>query len=208
MKKQEGNLEERIVATALRLFNERGIEYVGMRELATELGIRIGNLNYYFPTKDDLVYRLSQELAQDNNQTIVAMEVISMTAFFDMLRQVFDNHVKYRCLMLSFVHIIQRNAAIARRYNKTLTERNQTWDKNVKALITSREIKANKTEIDFLVSTLALVARFWISESVVSFRDETEEKQKRHYLALIARVFLPYATTKGRKFLNLMLAQE
>lgn len=81
MKKHEVGLEARIVETALRLFNESGIEYVGMRELAAVLGIRIGNLNYYFPTKDDLVYRISLELAQQNSSTIVPVERITLPAF-------------------------------------------------------------------------------------------------------------------------------
>jgi AcrR family transcriptional regulator len=206
MKKHEAGLETRIVETALRLFNESGIEYVGMRELATVLGIRIGNLNYYFPTKDDLVYRISLELAQENARTIVAVEHITLPAFFDMVQQVFDNHVKFRCLMLSFVHIVQRNAAIAKRYSKTQSERSETWEKNVRGLVASKEIKATKSEIDFLVSTISLIARFWISEAVVSFRNEPEEIQKKYYVAMIARIFLPYATARGRKFLLSLLA--
>src|SRR5918995_2707821 len=100
MKKGDYPLESRIVDTALEMFNASGIEYVGMRELATALGIRIGNLTYYFPTKDDLVYRLSLQLAEENSRTIIAVEAMTMPLFFDMLRMVFRNHVKYRCLML------------------------------------------------------------------------------------------------------------
>lgn len=43
--------KERIVSKALELFNEHGIEYVGLRELAAHLGIRVSNITYYFPTK-------------------------------------------------------------------------------------------------------------------------------------------------------------
>src|SRR5204863_4216516 len=106
---------------------ESGIEYVGMRELAASLDMRIGNLTYYFPTKDDLVNRLSLDLAEENSKTIVPMEEVTMVGFFDMLVQVFRNHVKYRCLMVSFVHLIERNPQISKRYNKTQVSRNETW---------------------------------------------------------------------------------
>jgi AcrR family transcriptional regulator len=86
-------VEKRVVDTALKMFNESGIEYVGMRELATALGMRIGNLTYYFPTKDDLVYRLSLELAEENNKTIVAITNMNMELFFDMIDKVFHTHV-------------------------------------------------------------------------------------------------------------------
>lgn len=207
MKKAEAGLETKIVDTALKMFNERGIEYVGMRELAAKLDIRIGNLNYYFPTKDDLVNRLSLHLAEENSRTIVPMEQITMPLFFEMLLQVFRNHLKYRCLMLSFVHIVQRNPAISRRYSKTISERNATWQKNIQGLIDSKYIAADRGEVEFLVSSIALIARFWISESAVSFRNQSEEEQIRYYCNMIARIFFPYATTKGKKYLEQLLEQ-
>lgn len=208
MGKKESTLEYRIVETALRMFNDKGIEYVGMRELAAELGIRIGNLTYYFPTKDDLVNRISLELARENSDTMVPVEQISMAIFFDVIEQVFRNHLKYRCLMLSFVHIVQRNASIAKRYRKTQSERKSTLLHNIRSLIKLKEIQANKAEIDFLVSAISLIARFWISESVVSYGSESETEQGNRYIRMIARIFFPYATAKGRRCLKIIPANE
>jgi len=202
MKKDANALEERIVDTALKMFNESGIEYVGMRELATTVGIRIGNLTYYFPTKDDLVYRLSIQLAEENAKTIVPLEGMTMPMFFEMLQQVFKNHLKYRCLMLSFVHIMQRNPLLAKRYSKTQTERSDTWAKNIHALVESKFVVADKDEVAFLVSSIALIARFWISEAAVSFRNQSDDDQIAHYLNMVARIFLPYTTAKGKRYLE------
>jgi len=191
--------EKKIVEKALQMFNESGIEYVGMRELAGALEMRIGNLTYYFPTKDDLVNRISLDLAEENNRTIVPVEKVTIKTFFKMLQQVFRNHIKYRCLMLSFVHIMQQNPIIAKRYGKIQATRNETWLKNIQALKQGKYISANTAEIDFLVSTIALIARFWISEAAVSFKDQSESQQQQHYTRMIARIFLPYSTIKGRR---------
>lgn len=193
-------MEERIVEKALEMFNEAGVEYVGMRELAAALDMRIGNLTYYFATKDALVDRLSQSLAEENNRTIVPLKDMSMTSFFGMLDSVFRNHVKYRCLMLSFVHLMERNPLIAKRYGKTQARRNETWALNVTALKNGKYIETkSQAEIDFLVSSIAFIARFWISEAAISFKGVDEETQMKHYLGMVARVFLPYTTAKGRK---------
>ena len=204
MKNDANPLEERIVDMALKMFNESGVEYVGMRELAAAVGIRIGNLTYYFPTKDDLVNRLSIQLAEENSKTIVPLEGMTMPVFFEMLEQVFKNHLKYRCLMLSFVHIMQRNPLIAKRYSKTQSERSDTWGKNIHALIASRYLSAGKEEVAFLVSSIGLIARFWISEAAISFRNQSEDDQITHYLRMIARIFLPYSTPKGKKYLEVL----
>jgi AcrR family transcriptional regulator len=161
--------------------------------------MRIGNLTYYFPTKDDLVNRLSLDLAEENNKTIVSLEQMTMKAFFDMLRQVFRNHVKYRCLMLSVVHIMEQNPIIAKRYSKVQSKRNETLSNNIHALQKGKYIAADKKEVDFLVSTTGLIARFWISEAAVSFKHLTAERQQQHYLRMIAQIFLPFATTQGKR---------
>jgi AcrR family transcriptional regulator len=193
------SVEESIVKKALEMFNEKGVEYVGMRELAASLNMRIGNLTYYFPTKDDLVNRLALELADENSRTIVVLERMTMDGFFSMLKQVFNNHHKYRCLMLSFVHLMQRNPLIAKRYSKTQVQRYDIWSKNVDALIEGKYIKADVKEAAFLVSSIAFVARFWLSEAAISFNNLSPDEQARHYIKMIARIFLPYATAKGRQ---------
>jgi len=206
--KSKSPVEQRIIDTALKLFNETGIEYVGMRELAAALDMRIGNLTYYFPTKDDIVNRISLELAEENNKTIVVKTEMTMDAFMEMLQHVFYNHIKYRYLMLSFVHLIERNPLIAKRYSKTQSERNATWTRNIQALIDSKNLVADPAEVDFLTSTIALIARFWISEAVISFKGQHHDRQARHYLKMIARIFLPYATKKGKASLEAILASE
>lgn len=197
--------EKKIVETALRMFNESGIEYVGMRELAGALKMRIGNLTYYFPTKDDLVNRLSLDLSEENNKIIIPVDQVTMKTFFAMLQQVFHNHVRYRCLMLSFVHIMQQNPIIAKRYGKIQTARNEAWFKNIKALRDGKYISAGTQEMDFLVSTIGLIARFWISEAAIAFKNVSEEQQLQHYTKMIARIFLPYATAKGKRDLEELL---
>ena len=107
--------------------------------------------------------------------------------------------------MLSFVHIMKRNPLVAKRYSKIQADRNNVWLTNIQALKANKYLSANKKEIEFLVSTIALIARFWISEAAVSFKDGSEEEQTQHYLKMIARIFLPYSTEKGALFLEKFL---
>jgi AcrR family transcriptional regulator len=207
--KKISETEERIVTKALEMFNQAGVEYVGMRELAAALDMRVGNVTYYFPTKDDLVNRLSIDLADENNRTIIPMDEVTMKGFFEMLRQVFQNHLKYRCLMLSFVHLLERNPIIAKRYGKIQSKRNETWSNNVLALKKGKFITTDdQGEIDFLVSSIALIARFWISEATISYKNHNEQEQIAHYLNMIARIFLPYATAKGKKELEELMGNK
>lgn len=202
MERKSGT-EEKIVQKALDMFNDKGIEYVGMRELATALNMRVGNLTYYFPTKDDLVDRLSMELAAANNNIIVPSERLTIKEFFNMLELVFRNHLKYRALLLSFVHLMERNPMIAKRYSKIQVKRSGTWAANIMALKKGKYLNArSQVEVDFLVATISLIARFWISEATISYKHLSEERQLQHYLTVVARIFLPYTTAAGGRELE------
>jgi AcrR family transcriptional regulator len=194
------NTRGKILDQALKMFNERGIEYVGLRELAGVLDIRVGNITYYFATKDDLVFALSLELSKKNEAVIVAGKEITMRGFLDMMQQVFYHHIEFRCLFLSFVHLMEQNKMIAEAYKKTQTRRSSTIKDNLSTLAKSGYIQVkDEGDMDFLVSTLSLISRFWISEAAVSYKHLKPEAQMRHYLALIAKLMLPYATNAGEK---------
>ena len=197
---------EKILSKALEMFNERGVEYVGLRELAGLLQMRVSNITYYFPTKDDLVYQISIELNELNSKTLVPNEHITIAGFIEMLRTVFYNHLKFRCLLLSFVHLMEQNKKISTRYNQTQKDRNATLRANIRFLISSGYLKIeDEKEIDYLVSAIALVVRFWISEAQISFRHLSPDEQINHYLSLIARMLVPYATAQGRPELQACL---
>jgi AcrR family transcriptional regulator len=55
---------ERILATALRLFAERGYGAVGLEEIAEQTGVTKGAVYYWFADKDDLGRELQHELYQ------------------------------------------------------------------------------------------------------------------------------------------------
>ena len=200
MSKIKINTREKILIKALEMFNERGIEYVGMRELAATLNIRVSNITYYFPTKDDLVNQLSLEMNELNSKVVVTNENISISTFLEMLHHVFHNHVKYRCLLLSFVHLMEQNKAISLRYKKTQKDRNSVIRSNIKTLIKLAYLKIDDEEdVEFLTSTLSLIIRFWISEATVSHSRLTVQNQVSHYLTMIIKLLSNYATAKGKK---------
>lgn len=52
--------KEKILASALRLFNTDGVENVTTRHIAAEIGISQGNLHYHYPNKNEVIVALFQ----------------------------------------------------------------------------------------------------------------------------------------------------
>lgn len=206
MSKIKLNTQDKILDKALELFNEQGIEYVGLRELASVLQIRVSNITYYFPTKDDLVYALSLELSKKNAEIITERESLTMQAFLQMLHQVFLNHVTFRCLLLSVVHLMKQNKHLAAAYKNTQTQRTATIKSNLKVLVETHVLnEMDETDMEFLVSGISLISRFWISEAAISFRELSTEQQIRHYITLITKLLMPYLSKKAKKDTNIFL---
>jgi AcrR family transcriptional regulator len=192
---------EAIVSKALQLFNEKGIEYTGMREIAGELQIRVSNITYYFPTKDDLVMELATNLQELNSNTIAGIPHESIRDLIFLYTQIFHNQYQYRCLLLSFVHLITQNPVMKKTYKATEEKRRKFISQFIGKLVASgylkEEIKGQPTEL--LVSNIALLSRFWISESRVSYPDHKPEATIRHYIRLLENLLHQCATAKGKK---------
>lgn len=195
------NTKEIILSQALKMFNEQGIEYVGMREIAKELDLRVGNITYYFPTKDDLVMAITLELAEANNKVLETHESLTMAQFLDMYVDTFSNHYRYRCLFISFVHLLEQNPKIEQLYLPNQERRYKTIKRNLTYLRQNGFLEKQLDEhtIVFLVSSISLMVRFWLSEARIRFRDQGKKVLFKHYLELFARLMLPYATKEGKK---------
>ncbi|SUD70117.1 TetR family transcriptional regulator [Pseudomonas putida] len=63
------NFEERR-DRAMALFAEKGFGQVSMRELAAHLGMTAGSLYHHFPSKQDLLYDLIEELYEELQATL------------------------------------------------------------------------------------------------------------------------------------------
>lgn len=63
------NFEERR-DRAMALFAEKGFGQVSMRELAAHVGLTAGSLYHHFPSKQDLLYDLIEELYEELHATL------------------------------------------------------------------------------------------------------------------------------------------
>jgi len=199
--------EEKIVAKALEMFNEKGIEYVGMRELAATLEMRVSNITYYFPTKDDLVNRLAHDLSKANAEILKENPQLTMYTYLEMFRLAFQNHIRFKCLFLSFVHYMTQNKVISDRYKQNQKNRTAVIRSGLSVLARKGFLDIRKEHIDHLVSVIPLIARFWVSEATVFYSDLTPDRQIGQYCRIIANMLAPYAKKKKKKEIKQFIGQ-
>jgi len=203
------NTGEVILERALELFNEKGIEYGGLRELAKLLDIRVSNITYYYPTKDDLVAAIGTRLAVENTATTEKYDCHSLKNYLEMQREIFLNQDRYRSLFVSFVHVFTHNKVLADNYKETEKKRRKRLEDIFNHLIKAGYLeKETKGEgVLMLVNHLTLIARFSHSEARISYADKTLDEVIYHYFTLICDILRQYATKDGKKDIKAFLRE-
>ena len=82
----------RIVAEARRVLIEEGYDALVLRRVAAAVGIQLGNLQYYFPSRDSLVVEILQAESRSDLATLRAL-----------VERGGDPHERLRAIVLAFV---------------------------------------------------------------------------------------------------------
>lgn len=65
MNKNSIKTKQKILSTATELFLKKGVDRVGVREIATKAGINLSLMNYYFQSKENLFETIFDTLVKD-----------------------------------------------------------------------------------------------------------------------------------------------
>lgn len=197
--------KDRILATSLSLFNERGLSQVTLRTIAQEMGISQGNLNYHFKKRQDIIEGLYFQLVERMDevfQSLVTREV-DIPLIFESNRRVIEAFYKFRFFMLDFVQIMRENPSIQAHYLQLQKARIGQFQQTVtilqdKGLVRTEEFE---DEFDHLYQRMSIVGDFWLSAAEVS--GPSAGKQISHYQLILAEFIYPYLTPTGKqKFLQ------
>lgn len=82
------SIREDIIQTSIALFNERGYGNVSLRDISGALGIRVGNLNYYFAKKQDILQAIME---RNFLHTAVQEDITTLTQLHGFLGRMLDS---------------------------------------------------------------------------------------------------------------------
>jgi AcrR family transcriptional regulator len=88
---KSGNRQNTLARIALTMLAEGGFEGLRVRDVANAAGINIATLHYYFPTKEDLIYAVGEEIFQQFLSVTAPITENSQVRPDRQLRQVFED---------------------------------------------------------------------------------------------------------------------
>jgi AcrR family transcriptional regulator len=109
---------ERILATALRLFNEAGTAPVSTNHIADALGISPGNLYYHFRNKEEIIRALfEQQFARwDEPNTLSDERMPTLADLQQIVRATFVTAWEYRFIYRELIALLMLRAPLFGRW--------------------------------------------------------------------------------------------
>jgi AcrR family transcriptional regulator len=156
---------ERILETALALFNAAGEPHVTTADIADEMNISPGNLYYHFRNKDDIIGELFTRfdaavaplLAGPSSQ---AADVEDLWLFVHVL---FERMWEYRFFYRDLDEITSRDPALAARFAVLMRRKQSGVIELCGGLRAANALAASDAEIASLATNAVIVTTYWMS---------------------------------------------
>ncbi|MBO9729243.1 MAG: TetR family transcriptional regulator [Chitinophaga sp.] len=197
--------KERILKTALDLYNEQGVHTITSRHIAAEMGISAGNLHYHFKHTDEIIQTLYNRLAVGFDAIMAAVGAasdINLDIMKEFVSRSLELTYKYRFIFLHFVEIGLRIPAIRKDYH-ALTQRREKeflaiFDKFKADGIFKQDIPASVLEA--LVTQIFIMGDFWLSNNELTGKLKGS-KAIAYYSGIFASMFYPYLTKAAQQLM-------
>jgi AcrR family transcriptional regulator len=163
---------ERILETALALFNRHGEPNVTTGDIADELNISPGNLYYHFRNKDDIIGDLYAALeAKIAPLTAVPPDrTPNAEDLWLLFHLLFERMWEYRFFYRDLDEIMSRSRKLALRFAAFNRRSEKTVIELCNGLVRTGAMRATEREIAALAPNVLMVATYWMSWQRISGR--------------------------------------
>ena len=164
-KKPKRRTRERILETALKLFNDFGEPNVTTTVIADEMEISPGNLYYHFHSKDEIVNALFADYEKDieNLLTAPGNRPSGAEDIWLFLHLLFETIWKFRFFYRDINDLLTRNRLVETHFQRILAHKEQTAITVCQGLAASGVLTATPAEIPVLATNMTVLATFWLS---------------------------------------------
>lgn len=195
------NTKQRIKDKARELFNQQGLSDTSLRNIAGELGMSQGNLNYHYKVKEDLVTALYFELVSKMNEKMATMTAASsiLDSLYRSSQTMSFVFYDYRFLLKDLYKIFLKNSTIKEHYIQLQVIRKKQFLQIFEDLIAANLMRKEEIskEYDNLYLRMQILGDNWINAQETL--NNTIKDPVLYYNYIMIEMLYPYLTDKGKK---------
>ena len=197
--------KERILTTAVDLFNQTSVAEVSTNHIAKAASISPGNLYYHYPNKEAIVRAALERMIEafDKVWTLPEERRVTLTDLRNTLAAVFDVLWRYRFFYREQVALLRRDPELAARHKEIQAQRVAEQEAYFGRFVTDGVLvtPADPTHLRTLITAGWVIANNWLT-FVEASGERVEPGQLRRGTDLILRVLEPYLSADAKTHLN------
>ena len=201
-RKPKRRTRERILETALKLFNDFGEPNVTTTVIADEMEISPGNLYYHFHSKDEIVNALFADYEKEIEPLLTApgSRPQGTEDIWLFLHLLFETIWKFRFFYRDINDLLTRNRLVETHFQRILEHKENTAVTVCEGLAASGTLTATAGEIRALATNMSVVATFWLSFEHA--RRPRGEPDIGHGVYQVMSLAAPYLQGEARRLLE------
>jgi AcrR family transcriptional regulator len=164
-RKRPRQTRERILETALLLFNRSGAPHVTTADIASDMGISPGNLYYHFRNRDQIIAELYAAFERRLDELLAAPagRLADVEDLWLFLHLQFEAMWEYRFLYRDLDEILSRDHRLALRFTRFMRRSAETMIELCRSMVIAGTMDASDLEVAALAQNVVLVATYWLS---------------------------------------------
>ncbi len=190
--------KDKIIASAIKLYNERGLSNVTSRHIAADIKISHGNLEYHFPNKEALVLAIYNQMREEVTSYYTGSDedIQHPIAYLHrILVRLEEFQSKYKFFNLDVLEISRNFEQVNALLKDTLLVRKTQMTGLLQKCVNCGYMKPEPREgyYDRLQHTIRILITFWYPQEVVLSNFDLSKKGEmvRHIWDLITPHFTP-----------------
>ncbi len=191
--------KQKVLQQSLTLFNERGVSNVSLRAVADAAAISIGNLQYHFKKRDEIIEALYFQIVKKIDAIVAVPSDDLMPSILTISTRMMTVFFEYRFFFLDFPTIVRGNRKIKLNYAELSTRREMEFMKITALLIDKGYFRKEQLENEYqsLYRRTEVITNFWFSSILIQSNSLTKAAIEE-YARLISQSIYPYLTEKAK----------
>ena len=193
--------KDKIIATAIDLFNIHGTKAISTNHIAKEMDISPGNLYYHFRSKNDIIRSISGNFSNELG-SVFKIQLDTIADFSSNLTSLFNRFFKiqqsYQFLFLEGVHLTRKDIRLLDNYTKLRSLIKKGYHELLSNLVKIKIMKRQSLNIiDDLLDAQWIIMWYWINHTILD-RNTYDDFQIKKGIKLSFSIIKPQLTSIGK----------
>tara|TARA_B110000438_G_scaffold88514_1_gene88020 strand:+ start:490 stop:1110 length:621 start_codon:yes stop_codon:yes gene_type:complete len=193
--------KNKIINTAIKLFNKQGTNLVSTNHIAKAMGISPGNLYYHFSSKNDIIRAISRQFNSEL-VSIFQFQLDDVSDFSERFTTLFHSFFKmqksYQFLFFEGVRLVKHDKELQNGYSELKGLIEESYFKLLSNLVKIKLLKKDSLLIvDELLEKQWIIMWYWASYSSIEKKVFDDERIKKG-IVLSLSIIKPQLTAIGK----------